>query len=141
MKERFYMKMKNKVIKIYSDFDFEEGLVKIERVIWKNPKRSDQISQNWRYYAHLKSFKRLRDANNNLLISQVWWKSEKRDNELQWNSSSSSWLLPSHKDAIRKPVRYIEYQAILWIKLWPAKIGKLCDKLSLEWWDVARTME
>ena len=38
------MKMKisdNKVIKIYSDFDFEEGLVKIEKVIWKNPK--DQI--------------------------------------------------------------------------------------------------
>ena len=35
------MKMKNKVIKIYSDFDFEEGLVKIEEVIWKNPK--DQI--------------------------------------------------------------------------------------------------
>ena len=61
------MKMKisdNKVIKIYSDFDFEEGLVKIEKVIWKNPK--DQI----RYpklevttYAHLKSFKRLKDAN------------------------------------------------------------------------------
>ena len=35
------MKMKNKVIEIYSDFDFEEGLVKIEKVIWKNPK--DQI--------------------------------------------------------------------------------------------------